>query len=88
MSTDEALRCDCGYGFDAQVIVGSSPRVLAEPHGIGGWLVLPAIGLGVGPVVGGLLWLLALMSFANVAASGQRHIFLRSTWLRCFLGCC
>jgi hypothetical protein len=48
------------------------PQPVSDPQlaGIGGWLILPAIGLVIGPVLGAGMLVFALGLYSDVAAAG------------------
>ena len=62
----------------AELIEGNVSAVYPQPAGIGGWLILPAIGLVLGAIVGvgGLILGFALFSDVEAAGFGRLAVIV------------
>jgi hypothetical protein len=77
---------NCGESLLSTETVHATPVGSSLVAGIGGWLVLPAIGLGLGPIVGAVALVAALLIFADVKAAGYGALYaLELTWEASFL---
>ncbi len=73
---DAAFQGRFGEGPTADQTEATGPAVEPQLAGIGGWLVLPAIGFVLTPIVGVVSLIAALGRFADVAAAGYGGLYV------------
>src|SRR3982751_5582362 len=77
---------NCGESLQSTETVHATSVTPMPLAGIGGWLVLPAIGMVLGPVVGAVALVVSLLMFADVKAAGYGAVYaLELVWEAGFL---